>query len=510
MLRKTSALLMIFLILFSFASCGKAEYKPRKDNDSVSASAAFNEKRIETGCTADSYTMDIALDAENNTVSGNVIISLTNQSGGKLDEICIRFFAPAVTEASQINSIKNATNAAEYNFTEEIDNTFIRVPLENDPFENGESLSFDISFVSYIPQIDDRFGFYEFDSGRIYNMCFCFPQLAFLDEDGWSDSSYISVGESTYNEVSDYYVTFRAPEDYIVVSSGKSSTEGGITTIEAPGVREMAISACNSAELESREVNGITFNVLRPDYNLGSAEYTDDVYDIIFEAAIESVRMFTQKVGSYIYDEIDIVPVPLSESGGMEMPGLIYIASPPDYLEGYGNESEMDFLIHIVSHEVAHEWFCYAVGNDQYNEPWLDEAFASYLEYYFCRNTRETNKLWKEYMQKYSSYSDYVPEISTENYFPNEKNYYINLPYDKYDKKKDDYFYIYSYGEQFLTKLEEVMGEEKFFEMLSDWYNKNTDRTVKGYLFVQHLLEYDSSEEVRTIINSYISDQYLG
>jgi len=32
-----------------------------------------------------------------------------------------------------------------------------------------------------------------------------------------------------------------------------------------------------------------------------------------------------------------------------------------------------------VGHEVAHEWFHWIVGNDQLREPWLDEAFATYL-----------------------------------------------------------------------------------------------------------------------------------
>ena len=34
----------------------------------------------------------------------------------------------------------------------------------------------------------------------------------------------------------------------------------------------------------------------------------------------------------------------------------------------------------VLVHEVAHMWFYGMVGDDQYRDPWLDEAFASYAE----------------------------------------------------------------------------------------------------------------------------------
>ena len=34
----------------------------------------------------------------------------------------------------------------------------------------------------------------------------------------------------------------------------------------------------------------------------------------------------------------------------------------------------------MLVHEVAHEWFYGMVGDDQFRDPWLDEAFATYAE----------------------------------------------------------------------------------------------------------------------------------
>ena len=33
-----------------------------------------------------------------------------------------------------------------------------------------------------------------------------------------------------------------------------------------------------------------------------------------------------------------------------------------------------------VPHEIAHQWFYAAIGNDSYKEPWLDEGFSEFCE----------------------------------------------------------------------------------------------------------------------------------
>ena len=41
-----------------------------------------------------------------------------------------------------------------------------------------------------------------------------------------------------------------------------------------------------------------------------------------------------------------------------------------------------------IPHEVAHQWFYSVIGNDPYNEPWLDEAFAEFFEGCICSNAQ--------------------------------------------------------------------------------------------------------------------------
>jgi hypothetical protein len=59
------------------------------------------------------------------------------------------------------------------------------------------------------------------------------------------------------------------------------------------------------------------------------------------------------------------VPLLPDYGGGIEYPSLILEATPSRS---------------VLVHEVAHQWFYGMVGNSQFRDPWLDEAFASYAE----------------------------------------------------------------------------------------------------------------------------------
>jgi len=60
----------------------------------------------------------------------------------------------------------------------------------------------------------------------------------------------------------------------------------------------------------------------------------------------------------------------------------------------------------VTAHEVAHQWFCNLVGNDQIDEPWLDEVLAQYATWlYFVdacgeQNARGFRASWEDRWQR--------------------------------------------------------------------------------------------------------------
>jgi hypothetical protein len=82
------------------------------------------------------------------------------------------------------------------------------------------------------------------------------------------------------------------------------------------------------------------------------------------EWTLEAIEELEGRFGPFPYATLTVPLLP-DEGGGIEYPSSILLAGA-------------DRL--VLLHEVAHMWFYGMVGNSQFRDPWLDEAFASYAE----------------------------------------------------------------------------------------------------------------------------------
>lgn len=111
----------------------------------------------------------------------------------------------------------------------------------------------------------------------------------------------------------------------------------------------------------------------------------------------------------------------------MEYPGLCMIGMPDVKDFRKINKNSYGGLEAHVPHEIAHQWFYAAIGNDSYKEPWLDEGFCEFCEdvlfpYYANKNYRKNcgatsippAKTWTDGSEKSSSPSPPAPKQSTE------------------------------------------------------------------------------------------------
>ena len=76
--------------------------------------------------------------------------------------------------------------------------------------------------------------------------------------------------------------------------------------------------------------------------------------------AVRAMETFADWYGRYPYPEVDVVTGQYPW-GSMEYPTLVAAVPGPGV---------------AVTHELAHQWWYALVGNNQYADPWLDEAFT--------------------------------------------------------------------------------------------------------------------------------------
>ena len=125
----------------------------------------------------------------------------------------------------------------------------------------------------------------------------------------------------------------------------------------------------------------------------------------------------------------------------------------------------------VAAHEACHMWWFGAVGNDQANDPWLDESLATYCERLFYEfNYPEAVPWWWSYRVTFyspqgkiddtvSSYGGFTP--------------YTNATYRR--------------GALFLEDLRQRIGDEAFFAFLKDYYTQMSGKRATSEDFFRIL-----------------------
>jgi hypothetical protein len=189
------------------------------------------------------------------------------------------------------------------------------------------------------------------------------PLLAYEPGVGWARDPFVALsGETAVSPVSDTTIAVDAPAALTVLMTGDQAEptreRGGrrTWTSHEPVARDVSV-AVGSFTTAEREFDGVrvTTGVL-PGSGHDAAR--------LARATGEAIEQLGARFGDFPYATLTVPWLP-DFGGGIEYPSSILLASDEDV---------------VLVHEVAHMWFYGMVGNSQFRDPWLDEAFASYAE----------------------------------------------------------------------------------------------------------------------------------
>jgi hypothetical protein len=221
-------------------------------------------------------------------------------------------------------------------------------------FPAGQAVTARLEFRLALPgAVNDRIA----QAGSSLRLGSVLPVLSWVRGDGWQTSPAVSAfAEAAASEVADYDVTVSAPPGYTVLATGE---EVEPMRFVARAVRDWAATAAPMRLGEAKAQGGRTTVVV------GVAEGAGGDPAVLARRAADAVDGLAARFGEYPYPRLSL-GVTGGLRGGIEFPMHILLGS------GVPN-------IHLV-HEVAHQWFYGLAGNDQYRDPWLDEALATYGE----------------------------------------------------------------------------------------------------------------------------------
>ncbi len=380
-------------------------------------------------------------------------VRITNQEESSLTELYFRLYPnlPAYEGTAQVS--RALVDGKVATVGDLFDGTAVFIPLEGG-LAAGETTDVTLWFRSTLPtQVSAGTagaGLYGFVEG-VYDLAGFYPTLAVYDHRGWDLDAGARFGDSLFADIGYYQVALTVPEALSVVASGSTLAQelngDGTTTwrIAAGPVRSFYAAVTDRWEAVSEDVDGITVNSYYPVGGLASAQTA-------LSYTTGSLGVFNRMFGQYPYRELDVVPLPTT-AFGMEHAGLLALAAN-FYGEGGGG-----FSI-ATPHEVAHQWFFNLVGNDQPDEPWLDESLANYAVYLYYEAVE-----WPQ-----------MQTVMMENVFRYRYDAARNLGIDRpvsgavvgFDQS--NYInIIYSKGPLFLHAVRERMGDAAFFAALLDY-----------------------------------------
>ncbi len=437
------------------------------------------------------YTMDLTLDTDAHSIGGSVTVDVFNYSDDEWGSVCFRDYPSLFTpdnnydldvdgKISEISNIRDEDKDAKLKMDRSAGDVSVVFIEMKDPIKPGETRKISFDFVSYVPILADRYGYVD----DTYNLSNFYPVLAVYEEGDWVAHPYFVNGECFYSLVSDYYVTFHTPADMTVACSGEETMlEKGEWSVEALTVRDISAVIGKGFQVVTDQVDGVKVNCY----------YTENERwaNIAVTAGVTAIKAFDEAFGPYPYPEIDIMQTDLF-AGGMEYPSIVLI-----YKDFEADSNPDGTLSTVVAHEIAHQWFYSLVGDDQYDEAWLDESFASYAEYVYMETYMD-----EEEVKERAGYNQDWLGVDFANAGDTLR---LNRPYD--DFEDDDSYVVtaYYYGQMFLYRLREAMGTEDFTAMMKAYVKEFSNEVATTEDFVDYVHMYSGeNEEVDNLLNIFL------
>ncbi|MFC8714458.1 M1 family aminopeptidase [Streptomyces sp. NPDC057197] len=391
---------------------------------------------------APAYTVSLSSNSTGTVWNGHESVSFTNASATALNEVYLRLWdnhhGSCDAMPIQVGNVTGGTAGAL-----SVACTALKIDLPA-PLAQGRSATIGFDLGITVPGGSDRFG----HDGAFNFIGNALPVLAVRDSAGWHLDPYTDNGESFYSLAADFKVSLDHPGSLLVPATGTSTDTPGssgrtVTTATAAKVRDFAWAAGPFSKISGTSPGGVAVNV----YSVSGISSAGA--QSMLSTAKSAVDTHAARFGAYPYGELDAVIDNNYWFGGMEYPGFV-----------------LDLVsTTALTHEIGHQWWYGIVGDDEYNSPWLDEAFTDYATD-LAQGITGTN-CWNSV-----SWASGAEKITN--------------PMAYWDAHSSRYStVVYGYGKCALHDLRRLIGDSAMTKLLKDyaaahWYGVSTTAEFKA------------------------------
>jgi hypothetical protein len=251
------------------------------------------------------------------------------------------------------------------------DATVMVVPLPQ-AVEPGGGVLVKIEWTAHVPRTFARTG----AIGNYFFIAQWFPKLGVLQDDGWNCHQFHS-GTEFFSDYGNYTVSLTVPKGWLVGATGvererrDTNPDTTLHRYHQEDVHDFAWTTSpdyieRHAAFEHPSLPPVDMRLLL------QAEHADQA-ERHFTATRAALKYYGEWYGAYPYGHITIVdPAYQSGAGGMEYPTLFtagtrwWIAKGVTTPEG------------VTVHEAGHQFWYGIVGNNEFEDAWMDEGFNTF------------------------------------------------------------------------------------------------------------------------------------
>ncbi len=174
----------------------------------------------------------------------------------------------------------------------------------------------------------------------------------------------------------------------------------------------------------------------------------------------------------YPLNTLDLIAIPDFESAAMENWGAITYRETELLIDEHSSLSNKQRVAIVICHELAHQWFGNLVTMEWWNDLWLNEGFASYMEYVAVDHIFPSWNIWSQFL-----FSDHDRALRLDGMV---STHPIEVPvHDPNDIGQIFDAISYSKGASVIRQLASYIGQEAFRDGLRYYLKKHSYKNTE-------------------------------
>tara|TARA_Y100000389_G_scaffold174968_1_gene185345 strand:+ start:10669 stop:13350 length:2682 start_codon:yes stop_codon:yes gene_type:complete len=165
----------------------------------------------------------------------------------------------------------------------------------------------------------------------------------------------------------------------------------------------------------------------------------------------------------YPLPKLDMIAIPEFAAGAMENWGLVTYRETALLLDkNTASPQQRQRVAIVVAHELAHQWFGNLVTMDWWNDLWLNEGFASWMENYIIDILFPEWGIWEQFIVSAQGRALQLDSL--------ESSHPIQVPIQKAEEVEEVFDAIsYSKGASVIRMIYKVLGKDAFQKGLQNY-----------------------------------------